>query len=207
MLCSLSIDDLSHPAPWGQIEDTIAEAAELHSVAIMHAHIPDTTISRGAIDRVLTLAEDHGLDYVTFDELVGPATPRAALALAFDDNAVDSWFSIRELLASHGARVTFFVARWDSRSAVELDELRELAADGHDLEPHSVNHLAAVDYVAAHGLDAYVADEVVPSIQIMREAGYRPTTFAYPFGQHDDEIDRAVLAVIPKVRTTPGGCR
>src|SRR5213078_2032002 len=144
-------------------------------------------------ERALTMADEHHLAYVTFRELDAHAAPRAGLALAFDDNAIDAWFSVRELLAVHGARVTFFVTRWYSRSDAERAELRALADDGHDVEPHSVNHLPAPRYVREHGLGAYLADEVIPSIDGLTRAGYSPpTTYAYPFGRDTAELDAAV---------------
>jgi peptidoglycan/xylan/chitin deacetylase (PgdA/CDA1 family) len=208
VVCSTAVDDIApHSAPWNNVDGLVAEAAHHNMVAMFHAHIPGTTVSRAAIDHLLSLADQYGLDYVTFADLVAPGqTPHPAIAFAFDDNAIDQWMTVRDILDAHHARVTFFVSRWNQQPQVAIDELAQLAADGHDLEPHSVNHLVAADYVAAHGLDAYMNDEVLPSLQIMIDAGYHPTTFAYPFGVHDDAIDRAVLQYVPRVRTTPGGC-
>jgi peptidoglycan/xylan/chitin deacetylase (PgdA/CDA1 family) len=81
-----------------------------------------------------------------------------------------------------------------------------LAQAGHDLEPHSVNHLIAPDYVHAHSIDDYLNDEVLPSIQIMVDAGYHPTTFAFPGGATTAPITDAVLQHIDRVRTTPAPC-
>src|SRR5207302_6697461 len=98
--------------------------------------------------------------------------------------------------------------RWFEMTDDQKAGIAMLAADGHDIEPHTVHHLHAKDYVAQHGLSAYIADEVTPSIQVLADAGYTPTSFAYPFGDHDDAIDHAVLALpgIARVRTTPGEC-
>src|SRR5262249_29210410 len=157
--------------------------------------------------RLLTMAEAHRLAFLTFRQLTPGATPRAGLALAFDDNAIDAWFAVRDRLAAHGAHVTFFVTRWYSRSDAERAELRALADPGHDVEPHSHNPLHAPASVHDHGLDAYLADEVVPSIDGLTQAGYPPPdTFAFPFGDTTDEITTAVLRIVPRVRVSPGGC-
>lgn len=182
-------------------------AERTRSVLTLHAHIPGVTISLAAINHVLFMAEQHHLAYVTYRELDANAPPRAGLALALDDNAIDAWFGVRELLAAHGAHVTFFVTRWYSRSDQERAQLRELADDGHDVEPHSVNHLHAPDYVRAHGLAAYMSDEMQPSIDGLLEAGYLPPTmYAYPFGEAIDELNTAILATGPRVRVSPGSC-
>ena len=207
ILCSQPVDDISQTAPWGLVEDQMRDAEQTSSVLLLHAHTPGESITTAAIERVLAMADEHHLAFLTFRELVPGATPRAGLALAFDDNGIDAWFSVRDLLAAHGAHVTFFVTRWYSRSDEERAELRTLAGDGHDVEPHTVNHLHAPQYVRDHGLDAYLADEVVPSIDGLVQAGYPPpNTFAYPFGEHTSELDAAILAIVPRVRVSPGTC-
>lgn len=207
VLCSQVIDDITNHTPWQMVENGMTEARIRHSVLLLHAHIPGVSISTDAIERVLTMAEAHHLAFLTFRELQAGATPRAGLALAFDDNAIDAWFSVRDRLAAHGAHVTFFVARWYSRSDAERAELAMLAGAGHDVEPHSVNHLHAPAYVHDHGLDAYLADEVVPSIEALTQAGYPPAdTFAFPFGDTTDEITAAVLRIVPRVRVSMSGC-
>src|SRR5207249_4999198 len=115
-------------------------------------------------------------------DLAEGGTRRGGLALAFDDNAPDAWVTMRDALAAHGARVTFFVSRWSEMTAPQHAEIVELARDGHDIEPHTVNHLHGPDYVAQHGMDAYLNDEVLPSFQVLVDAGFPPPrAFAYPF--------------------------
>lgn len=207
VLCSQPVDDISDHTPWGVVEDGMLQAEALRAVLLVHAHVPEVTISIAAIERLLAMADAHHLAFLTFRELQPGATPRAGLALAFDDNAIDAWFGIRDRLAAHGAHVTFFVTRWYSRSDAERAELRTLFDAGHDVEPHSVNHLHAPAYVQDHGLDAYLVDEVVPSIDGLTAAGYPPPdTFAFPFGDTSDEITAAVLRIVPRVRVSPGGC-
>jgi hypothetical protein len=207
VLCSQAMDDLTSDAPWELAEDQMLEAAQTRSVLALHAHVPGESISTAAIERILTMAERRGLAFLTYRELDPAATPRAGLALAFDDNAIDAWFGVRDLLAAHGAHVTFFVTRWYSRTETERAELRMLAGDGHDVEPHSVNHLHAPDYVREHGLPAYLTDEVMPSIDGLVQAGYPPPAiYAYPFGQSTPELDAAILKIVPRVRVSPGSC-
>ena len=214
VLCSESVDDMTQTLNWDRIESQIAQAERERWVTMMHAHQPGITISIDAIDKLLTMADDHHLDYVTFSELTPDGMPRGGLALAFDDDDVEGWFLLRDTFKAHGVRLTFFVTRWHELTTIpgadgvpsELDMLAILATDGHDLQPHSVNHLNAPNYVQAHGLAAYLADEVLPSIQVMADAGFHPTTFAFPFGATTEEINAAVLQQIDKVRTTPGPC-
>jgi hypothetical protein len=206
VLCSNSVDDLSQEGPWDLVETELELAHDRGTVSLFHAHDPGGTISIAAIERLLGLADQNQLDYVLWRE-IDPASPhRAGVALAFDDQYIDSWFSIRDVLAAHDAHVTFFLTRFYSRTDEERAKVAQLVADGHDVQAHSVNHLHARDYVRDHGLPAYLADEVLPSIQILRDAGYTPTEFAYPFGESSPEIDTAVLEHVRHVRVSPGSC-
>jgi hypothetical protein len=205
VLCSDSVDNLTQDAPWALVEDELQMAHDAKRVALFHAHKPGVTISVAAIERVLDLADRAHLEYVTYRELE-PGPARAGLALAFDDNAVEEWLTIRDLLAAHDARVTFFVSRYTLLTDDERAGLDVLAGDGHDLEPHSVLHLHAPTYVHDHGVDGYLADEALPSIQVLAAAGYTPTTYAYPFGQHLAATDDALLATVGKLRVSPGEC-
>ncbi|MEO8700360.1 MAG: polysaccharide deacetylase family protein [Kofleriaceae bacterium] len=206
VLCSQSVDDLTvNDFPDRRIDSQLERARVHDQVALLHAHVPGITITYERIASLLDRIDAAGLDYVTFSELA-PGEPRAGVALCFDDSAIDAWTAIRELLARHAARVTFFVTRYYDFSEAGRGELAALAADGHDIEPHAVNHLNARDYVAANGIDAYITDEVLPSIAVLQADGYPTTSFAYPFGASDDAIDTAVLAYVDRVRVSPGSC-
>lgn len=206
VLCSVPIDDLTGVTRnWTAEESRIREASKMGWITFAHAHIPGQTVSRDALEQMFTLADKYHLDYVTFGEM-DTAHPQGALAFAFDDWSVEQWLSIRDILQEHHAKVTFFVGKWQDLTADELKGVATLAADGNDIEPHSVNHVHALDYVSQFGVADYVLEEVVPSIEAVNNAGYHATSYAYPFGEHDDAIDAAVLQVIPRVRTTPGEC-
>jgi hypothetical protein len=206
VLCSESVDDLTQGSQALLVEDEIRFAADQKRVALFHAHKPGVTISRKMIDEVLTLADRAGLEYITYRELE-PGPRRAGIAFAFDDNAVEEWLDARDLLNAHHARVTFFITRYAQLSDAQHAGIAELAAEGHDVQPHTVNHLHARAYENAHGVDGYLQDEVLPSIDVLEAAGFpRGTTFAYPFGEHTPELDTAVLQHIERIRVSPGSC-
>jgi peptidoglycan/xylan/chitin deacetylase (PgdA/CDA1 family) len=208
ILCSDAIDDLDGTSVnWGFIDGQLKLAHEHGWVMMLHAHTPGVTVSTDALEHALSTADQYQLASLTFRDF-DPAGPKTAgLALAFDDNAPDQWMTVRDLLANHHAHATFFVSRWQDMTPAQHQELAILHEDGDDLEPHTVNHLHAIDYVKQHGLDAYIQDEVLPSFDVLTAAGFPPAAaFAYPFGEHDTEIDDAVLKYVARVRTTPGEC-
>jgi len=123
------------------------------------------------------------------------------VALSFDDTSVDAWFALRETFQHYHARITFFVSRYYVLGARLRAELKVLAGDGHDIEPHSVQHMRAPEYVEDHGLNAYVHDEVDPSIAILRSEGFEVHAFAYPFGARTGELDGAIAKRVPVIRS------
>jgi hypothetical protein len=206
IVCSHSIDDVKHHEPWGTIADTIDTAQRRSSVALLHAHVPGVTVSMERLLAVIERAERRGLDFVTYGDFEDGASPRPGLALAFDDHGVDAWFELRGLFAERGVRVTFFVSKYFTLTDEQRGKLAQLAADGHSIQAHSVRHLDARAYVDDHGLDAYLADEADPSIAVLRDAGYAPTTYAYPFGVSSAELDDEMLARVTRVRVGPRPC-
>ena len=90
------------------------------------------------------------------------------LALSFDDAAIEAWTTARPLLLQYGARVTFFVTRYHLFTEEGRAQLRDFAADGHEIAAHGVAHLRAPVYVEEYGLSAYLADEALPNV--MRKA-------------------------------------
>lgn len=206
VVCSEPVDNLTGPEPRERVEELFQMAANRDEVATIHMHSPDETITTSWIEDMLDLAHADGLSFVTYAEMrSGPR--HAAVALAFDDQAIDAWYELRDRLADHGAHVTFFVTRWGTAwTDDDKAKLRALHALGHDVQPHSTNHVNPRDYVRDHGLDAYIADEVVPSIEAMRNAGYPPSIYAFPFGETSPEITDAVLTHIDRVRVGPGSC-
>lgn len=206
ILCSDAIDDYKGDAPWALVDDELGYAHTDSRVALFHAHVPGVTISIDGIERILSHADREHLDYITYREMVAGAPARGGLALAFDDNSVEEWLGIRDLLNSHHAHVTFFVCRYSMLTDAERAGIDQLAADGHDIQPHTVTHPHALDYLKDHTVQEYVDNEALPSMDVLRAAGYPPTAFAYPFGEHNDALDQALIPYVDKLRVSPGSC-
>ena len=200
VFCAAGLDTVS-----GNDEESVMggleRAAERDEVILLYGHSPGRSVPVEKIEAVLERAGELGLEHVTMRELAGPRERRAGLSLQLDDDDVHDWFAIRDLLREHGARVTFFVTRYDQLTDGEREELRALADDGHDIEAHSVDHLVAPDYVEEHGLAAYLDDEALPSIERLRADGYDPVAYAYPFGARTSELDEALLDHVRVLRS------
>ena len=200
VLCAAALDD-SGGNDLDSVDSGLERAAERDEVLSLYAHDPGGTVSLDRIEAVLAGARALGLDFVTYDDLAAGGPRRAGLSLSFDDSHVDDWFALRPLLASYGARVTFFVTRFDRLSAARRAELHELAGDGHSIEAHGLRHLDAPDYVEENGLGAYMDEEALPSIDLLRADGFDPVAFAYPFGSRTGELDDALLEHVQLLRS------
>ena len=196
--CAVSLDTKAGNAE--TIDEGLDRAVERGEVLEVYAHRPRITVDVADIEKVLAGARTRGLPFVTYADFAARDDVRPGVALSFDDASVDLWFEIRDLFKAYDARVTFFVSRYTAIPAFH-DMLRELANDGHDIAAHSVLHLRAPSYVEEHGLQAYLEDEAVPSIQVLRDAGYNVTSFAYPFGARTDELDDALLEHVSVLRS------
>lgn len=109
--------------------------------------------------------------------LRGPSS-RPLVALTFDDGPDPaSTPLVLAALRKHGARATFFVIGERVERHPEL--ARQLAAEGHQVENHSLHHSWATPFLPRRRL----ADELVRTQQLIEEAcGRAPRWFRPPIG-------------------------
>lgn len=198
--CAVNLDS-SAGVSLESIDGALDRAAARGEVVELYAHRPGITVPHSKIEHVLAGAVARGLAFVRYVDFVTGAVTGPGLALSFDDAGIDSWMSARPLLLQYGARVTFFVTRYYSFGEGGRADLRQLADDGHEIGAHGVAHLRAPVVVEDEGLDAYLEDEALPSIEVLRADGYAVTSYAYPFGARTEELDRALTAHVPVLRS------
>jgi len=198
--CSKGLDR-EHEWKPEMLAASLAYARDAGVVLHTFGHAPKLDLDAYLAD--FDWAASHGVPMVTFRDLAA-GHRGAGWAFTVDDDEVDTWFGWRETLRAHRVKVTFFVSHYDQLGAAQHAELRALADDGHDIEPHGKAHANAVDYAAAHGVERYRQDEVLPSKAALVADGYAPVAFAYPFGAHTAEIDAALLGDFALLRTTGG---
>ncbi len=193
MHCPIDIDTVARNSI-ASIDSGLDRARDRGEVFELYAHIPGETVEPDKIAQVFADAQARGLQFVTYADMAADRVPHVgSLAFAFDDSAVTAWMSVRPILQQYGARVTFFITRYARMYDSERADIATLAGDGHDIEAHTVNHLRGPKYVEDFGMDAYIADEVQPSIDLLVADGYPVTTFAYPFGARTPETDKAIF--------------
>jgi len=199
VLCAANID-ASAGNELDSIERGLERARDTGTVLQLYGHKPGGTVPVDKIDAILADAAALGVGFFTEPELVPGGAHTGGLALSFDDAHIAEWWALRPTFDRYGAKVTFFITRYYQWDATMKAQLHDLAADGHAIEAHSVNHLRAPEYVTEHGLDAYMTDEALPSIDQLRADGYDVTDYAYPFGGRTGELDHALLQHVDRVR-------
>jgi hypothetical protein len=198
--CAINLDTSANTRI-ASIDSGLDRARDRGEVLELYAHSPGVSVPVAKINYVLAGARERGLGFATYGDFARGSYASPGLALSFDDTSVASWLALRSLLDDYGARVTFFVSRYETFSDAERAGLRTLAADGHDVEAHSVRHFRAPEYVENHGLAAYLRDELDPSIEVLRRDGFEVHAFAYPFGARTGELDRAIARRVPVIRS------
>lgn len=104
------------------------------------------------------------------------------ICVSFDDRTIEDWYRMRDLFKEYNASVTFFVTQFDSLSSSEVDMLRELEKEGHEIGSHGALHVISENYIKAYSYNQYLKNEIEASIASMRSQGFEPKAFAYPYG-------------------------
>lgn len=117
---------------------------------------------------------------------------KAGVIISFDDAYVDEWFKADKFLKKYNWKATFCVCRIDSIGKPQIKKLLELQKEGHEIAGHGYHHYNAVKFVKQNGIDAYLKQEINPMIASMKKRHFNVTSFAYPYGERSDELDKAL---------------
>jgi len=78
----------------------------------------------------------------------------------------------------------------------QIDKLKILASEGHEIACHGYQHKNVLEYQS----EDYINQEIIPALQKMREIGFEPAAFAYPFGASTAEMDSLLLNYFKTIR-------
>ncbi len=151
----------------------------------------------------------RGFSFVSPDALIaflihGAPLPRRAVLLTFDDCYADLTEVARDVLQPSGIQALAFAVtgtasgtnEWDQpagasrQQLLQMDELKDIAANGVEIGSHSRTH-SEMPLLGGEQL----ADEAAGSMSDLESGGLpRPRFFAYPFGSRDAASKAAVRA-------------
>ncbi len=129
--------------------------------------------------------------------LTAPNKISAGLALSFDDDYIEGWYSLKDLFNRYHAKVTFFISYPHSLTNQEITMLKKLQADGHEIGCHGYSHNHALEYA---DMQDYIQTDIMPCIESLQAHGFNIRSFAYPWGQNSEETDNALLAYFDTIR-------
>ncbi|GAA4614177.1 polysaccharide deacetylase family protein [Saccharopolyspora hordei] len=144
--------------------------------------------ARTLLDRALTCAGAVLLVLVLGAPPVSAAPPpRTVVSFTVDDGTASQTTGAR-ILAEHGMRGTFYVVSGSigRPGYLDLQDLRDMAARGHEIGGHTVNH----PDTRTIGPDE-LRREICQDRANLTGWGFRTTSFAYPFGTPDPSAERA----------------
>lgn len=119
---------------------------------------------------------------------------QGGVAISFDDHFIEEWHRLAPLLKKHDAKTTFFLTCPNPLTDSEIIQLNNLQKQGHEIGYHGTIHGNATEMLANGNTENYLETEIRPGLGFMREAGFHPTSYAHPGGNHTDLADSILLA-------------
>ncbi len=116
------------------------------------------------------------------------------IAISFDDHFIKEWYQLRPLFQKYNAKATFFITCPDSLNVEEVAMLKQLEKEGHEIGFHGTVHAKSTELMAAGGPKGYIETELEPGLRHMYAAGFKPTSYAHPGGNHNARVDSVLLA-------------
>lgn len=130
---------------------------------------------------------------------------QSGVVISFDDDFVDEWFEVNNILQKYDWKATFFVTRFNQLSNAKIQKLKVLKYEGHEIAGHGLNHINAPTFISSFGTSEYLNQEILPMINLMNNEDLYPTSFAYPYGSRDSTTDKLLLNEFKIIRGTTYG--
>jgi peptidoglycan/xylan/chitin deacetylase (PgdA/CDA1 family) len=130
---------------------------------------------------------------------------QSGVVISFDDDYVDEWYDVNNVLQSYDWKATFFVTNVNHLSMSKIQKLKDLKNNGHEIGCHGLNHLNAPAFILANGTSEYLNQEITPLLNLMNGNGLSVTSFAYPYGSRNPITDNLLLNEFQIIRGTTYG--
>jgi len=121
-----------------------------------------------------------------------PKPYKAGVILSFDDAYVDEWYEADQALKKYSWKATFNVCRIDSIGMPQIKKLLQMQKNGHEIAGHGYHHYNAVKFVQEYGINQYMNQEINPMITSLKKQSFQTTSFAYPYGERSEALDKVL---------------
>jgi len=129
---------------------------------------------------------------------------KSGIALTFDDYSIDNWYQYLPLFDSFGVRATFYISQYHKLSTEQKNKMRKMQSHGHEIAFHTSNHYNMVNYLDNFQIRDLIEREIYEDLRKMNHEGFYPRTFAYPYGSHNDYLDKELCKIFKSVRALNG---
>lgn len=164
------------------LNDLPGEASELEQT---------WTVAPKEFDSQMAYLAQHGFHSITMAQLVAFLTrrqtlPSRPLVISFDDGWIEQYTVAYPILKKYGLRGTFFVYTnaIDHKAFMTWGQVEELAANGMDIESHSLTH----PHLRTLSPDAAFKEIADSKTLIEKRVGKPVIAFNYPFGEYNSAI-------------------
>ena len=125
--------------------------------------------------------------------------------ISFDDKTISEWVWADSILSNYNWKATFSISKANTLTTQQFDELRNLQEKGHEIAGHGMYHTRATEYVEEHGLEDYINMEIIPMIEIFNNESLIVSSYVYPYGSRNSEIDEVLYNYFDILRGVTGG--
>jgi len=133
---------------------------------------------------------------------------KPGIVLTFDDSYIEDWNMMQPTFKDKGAVATFFCNRWASHQDWNLPEediaiLKSFQDYGHEIAYHTSDHLSTRDPKYDNEVNkaqAYLDDQITPGVAYMRNEGFEPTSFSYPYMSEQPAHNVLIRQELPHIR-------
>ena len=108
---------------------------------------------------------------------------QCGILLAFDDYNPENWEQYFDLFDQYNVKATFFVTCDEP-----TDFCYNAVKRGHEIGYHTAGHIIATDVSPEE-----VQSRIIDPIETFRNGGIELSTFAYPSGRYNDELNELLL--------------
>ena len=168
-------------------------------VPVLNYHRIDTGIRHSLVvppeefRKQMQYLHDEGYTTITMDELYdyvahGKDLPDKPVLITFDDGYIDNYENALPILKEYNMKATLFMitgAFGESRF-VNMEQLKEMQANGIDIQSHTVNHKDLRNMSLEQARDELIGSKAV----LEGRMGHPVRYIAYPGGFANKDIDR-----------------
>lgn len=138
---------------------------------------------------------DNGYQTINISELAnliynGGEIPQRPVVITFDDGNIDNYNNALPILKKYGFVATFFVVETyvNGTDMISTDQVKELIQNGWEIGSHSKTH----PHLPNISEDLLAGEIRMSKLGLEEKLGVPINTFAYPFGEINDNIIRLI---------------